>query len=316
MIPGIWFEMEVCGEKATAFDMGDHFLKRDGIPITVAKRRFWDFRDPFVVAYLQEKVIDFLVSHGIGYLKLDYNDSLGIGCDGAESLGEGLRQQMVAVQRFIRRIQEAVPNIVMENCASGGHRLEPSMLALTSMSSFSDAHECAEIPIIAANLHRVMLPRQSQIWAVLRKADTPQRLVYSLANTMIGRMCLSGDIHDLNEEQWRIVDEGVDFYKKAAPVIREGKTRRYGTPVRTYRHPQGWQGIVRYADNGSRVLVVIHRFAASSSEWIQVPIPEGERYDIADVFADGRPAIRRTHDQLSCRLDDDFSAVCVRLQQS
>ena len=120
MIPGIWFEMEVCGEKATAFDMGDHFLKRDGIPITVAKRRFWDFRDPFVVAYLQEKVIDFLVSHGIGYLKLDYNDSLGIGCDGAESLGEGLRQQMVAVQRFIRRIQEAVPNIVMENCASGG----------------------------------------------------------------------------------------------------------------------------------------------------------------------------------------------------
>jgi len=315
MIPGIWFEMEVCGDKATAFSMADHFLKRDGIPITVAKRRFWDFRDPFVVSYLQEKVIDFLINHGIGYLKLDYNDSLGIGCDGAESLGEGLRQQMAAVQAFIRQIQASVPNIVIENCASGGHRLEPSTLALTSMSSFSDAHECAEIPIIAANLHRVMLPRQSQIWAVLRKSDSPQRLVYSLANTMLGRMCLSGDIHDLNEEQWRIVDQGMHFYKQVASVIREGKTRRYGTAIRSYRHPQGWQGIVRYADNGTQVLVIIHRFAATSSEWMEVPISEADRYDIAEVFADGSPDIQRGHDQLSCRLDEDFSAVCILLQQ-
>lgn len=72
---------------------------------------------------------------------------------------------------------------------------------------------------------------------------------------------------------------------------------------------------VRHADDGSQILVVIHRFAASSSEWIEVPTPEGEHYEIADVFADGHPDIRRTHDQLSCRLDDDFSAMCVLLQQ-
>ncbi len=41
------------------------------------------------------------------------------------------------------------------------------MLGRTAMSSFSDAHALAEIPLIAANLHRLMLPRQSQIWAVL-----------------------------------------------------------------------------------------------------------------------------------------------------
>src|SRR4029078_7889883 len=106
-----------------------------------------------------------------GYLKVDYNNSIGIGCDGAESLGEVLRQQMAAVQSFFRMIREEVPELVMENCASVGHRLEPSMLALTSMSSFSDAHECAEIPIIAANVQRALLPRQNQIWVGIAAAD-------------------------------------------------------------------------------------------------------------------------------------------------
>lgn len=151
-----------------------------------------DLRKPEVIGYLTEKVIDFLKKYGFGYLKIDYNDTVGIGCDGAESLGEGLRQQVLASQEFIRKIQREIPDLVIENCASGGHRLEPSMLAITSMSSFSDAHECLEIPIIAANLHRAILPRQSQIWAVLRKTDSARRLYYSIVNTFLGRMCLSG----------------------------------------------------------------------------------------------------------------------------
>ena len=47
------------------------------------------------------------------------------------------------------------------------------MLHRTSMSSFSDAHETPEIPIVAAALHRLMLPRQSQIWAVLHADGQP-----------------------------------------------------------------------------------------------------------------------------------------------
>ena len=43
-----------------------------------------------------------------------------------------------------------------ELCASGDHRLEPGMLGLFDFASLSDAHECTAIPIVAANLHRVM----------------------------------------------------------------------------------------------------------------------------------------------------------------
>ena len=139
--------------------------------------------DPWVNQYLTEHVIEFLKKYGFEYMKMDYNDTVGMGCDGYESIGEGLRQNMAAAREFVEKVKKEIPGIVLENCASGGHRLEPGYMALTSMASFSDAHECVEIPVIAANLHRVILPRQSQIWAVIRKNRfTEKDFIFSCSN--------------------------------------------------------------------------------------------------------------------------------------
>jgi len=205
LIPGLWFEMETVGSTSTAFSLTDRLLQRDGIPITVGTGRFWDLTDERAVDHLSRHVIDLLQECGFGYLKVDYNETIGIGSDHPDDgLGEGLRRQVLASYAFFDRIRARLPQLVIENCSSGGHRLEPSMLQRTAMSSFSDAHELMEIPVIAANLHRLMLPRQSQIWAVLHAADSPQRIVYSLAATFLGRMCLSGDVLDLDEDQWAL----------------------------------------------------------------------------------------------------------------
>jgi hypothetical protein len=40
--------METVGENSTSFSLTDHLLKRDGIPVTVRHRRFWDLNDPAV----------------------------------------------------------------------------------------------------------------------------------------------------------------------------------------------------------------------------------------------------------------------------
>jgi alpha-galactosidase len=176
LIPGLWFEMETVGDASTAFSLVDHLLKRDGIPISVRHRRFWDLNDAFAIDYLSDRMVALLERCGFGYLKVDYNETIGIGCDHPDGLGEGLRRHTEGVYRFFDRIRQRSPDLVIENCSSGGHRLEPSMLARTAMSSFSDAHELLEIPIIAANLHRLMRPRQSQIWAVLHASDDEHRL--------------------------------------------------------------------------------------------------------------------------------------------
>lgn len=261
MIPGLWYEMESVASGSRHYDEAEHLLKKDGVPLTVGGRRFWDMEDPWVIDYLSDKVIRLLRECGFGYLKVDYNDTIGMGCDDEDSLGEGLRKKVQASQRFFEKIREEIPGIVIENCSSGGHRLEPSMMQLVSQASFSDAHETKAIPLIAANMHRGILPQQSQIWAVLRAEDSKERIYYSMAATFFGRMCLSGDIYDLNETQWQLVEEGIAFYNRVSDIIRDGMTVRCDYSTTQYNEPIGSQLVIRRLKN--RNLAIYHRFSDS-----------------------------------------------------
>lgn len=263
MIPGLWFEPESVGRLSKHWDNTEHLLKKDGVVLTVGDKRFWDMSDPWVKEYLSNVVIKTLKECGFGYIKIDYNDTIGIGCDGAESPGEGLRQSVRATQEFFKKIKGEIPDIVIENCSSGGHRLEPSMMELVSQASFSDAHETTAIPIIAANMHRVIKPSQSQIWAVMRGADSNNRIYYSIISTFFGRMCLSGDIYELTDKQWSIMEEGMDFYREAAGIIKSGTTVKCENHVKSYNKPEGEQIVIRKYEN--KLLVIAHRFENSNN---------------------------------------------------
>lgn len=274
MIPGLWYEMEVVGKDSDSFKNEDMLLKRDGIPIQTMFRRFFDMRKPEVIDFLTQRVIDNLKDNGFGYLKVDYNDNLGIGCDGAESLGEALRQNMQASIGFFKKIREEIPDIVIENCSSGGHRLEPSVQAVTSMASFSDAHEWQAIPVIAANVTRAILPAQSQIWAVLRAKDDEKRLYYSLSNTFLGRMCLSGDMSTISDEQFEIADKAIAYYKKCADIIKNGRNYRLGPYQDSYNDLKGWQAVVRVSEDRKKCMAVVNTFAIKEDTSITFELPE------------------------------------------
>ena len=313
MIPGIWFEIETVGSASQAYGREEHLLHKDGKVLTSYFRRFWDMRDPWTEQYLMERVVGTLKKYRFGYMKIDYNETIGIGCDGAESLGEGLRQNMEASMRFFDNIKREVPGIVLENCASGGHRLEPSLMAKMSMASFSDAHECKEIPIIAANLHRVIHPAQSQIWAVVRKDDSAKRLVYSMANTFLGRMCISGDVTALTEAQWEIIKEGMDFYKQIVPIIKDGQSYRYGERIRSVRHPEGWQAVVRTGAAGG-AYAVVHMFGGELPEEILVKLPVGTAEKIDRIYANREVKIQIEDGILKFRPEENDMAVALILR--
>lgn len=316
MKAGIWFEIDNVGEKAEGYQKTEHLLSRNGVPLTTSMRRFWDMRQDWVQDYLEERVIGTLEKCGFTYMKMDYNDTIGAGCDGAESLGEGLRQNMEASLAFIRKVKERIPDIILENCSSGGHKLEPLMMSECSMASFSDAHECEEIPIIAASLHRVILPRQSQIWAVIRKEDSLKRIAYSVANTFLGRMCLSGDVTKLTDAQWEVIDRGIVFYKKAASIIKDGFSRLYGPKVLNYRHPTGWQCLVRTGggvehEKTDGLLAVFHSFNGEHEGALEVPLPTDGEYRIETVYSDADADISVKKGRLICYIPEDMRAVAV-----
>lgn len=310
MIPGIWFEFEVTTDGSKMFKPEYDYmhLKRDGRVIKSNDiRSYWDFRREDVRAYLKEKVIDFLKNNGFGYIKVDYNRNIGRYIDNADFGAEALRQHMNEVRDFFAQIKKEIPGIIIENCASGGHRLEPSMIGVSAVSSFSDAHEAIEIPYIAANLHRLMLPAQSLIWSVLHKEDSTDRIIYSLAATFLGRICLSGDIDSLSDEQRRILHKAVDFYKKLDNVIIDGSTHIYGNRGRNTRYPKGTQAVLRKTDK--EILVVCHAYE-NPGEKIEIEIPTG--FKIYDAF--NMKNIELLNGKLVINKMDSFTAEAVLLK--
>ncbi|MBR4574457.1 MAG: alpha-galactosidase [Lachnospiraceae bacterium] len=310
MKAGIWFELEVVG-KDSARASDPHLLTRDGKIIISGTRRFWDMRSEWVNDYLGTKVIDFLKDNGFEYIKIDYNDTIGIGCDGAESVGEGLRQTVEATKEFFGMIRRKVPGIAIEICSSGGHRLEPSFMELADYLSFSDAHEEREIPVIAADLQNLVLACKSQIWAVLRKDDEMKRIAYSICAGMFGVLCISGDVFELTKEKQDFANAGVEFYKTVSSVISDGFTHRYGPRQFSNRDLKGYQATVRFGRSGG-ALVIVHAFEHDGAQIVTVPLDR--QYDIAGIYGYGDHRVRITDTFLSMEFDESFDAVAVYLK--
>ena len=261
LIPGIWYEFENVGSVSKAYNETDHVLKRDAYPVTVGARRFWDMRQKWVWDYLDKNFLGLLKECQMGYLKVDYNENIGQGVDGennGNSMGENLRQCILKSQDYFRHIAKEMPDLVIENCASGGHRLEPSMMELVSQASFSDAHEAKDIPLVAANLHRLIRPEQSQIWAVLRADADIHRINFVLTSGFLGRLCLSGEIFDLADDKWQQALLAIKFYGKVAHIIKNGITTKIETNVKDYLNPKGYQIVLREYKN--EALLIVHTF--------------------------------------------------------
>ncbi len=72
-------------------------------PKSQARAGSGNFRDPWVHAYLADRVIRLLRENNFGYLKIDYNETIGRGCDGNGAPGEGLRQHLHECGRLSSR---------------------------------------------------------------------------------------------------------------------------------------------------------------------------------------------------------------------
>lgn len=296
-IPGIWMEWECIQEGARLFapEYDDMMLQKNGEPLcgsinNVCPERYLDMRKPEVWNYAAEAIIGFLKENGFGYLKVDYNSNAGIGCDGADSPGEGIRRQMEAVYRFYQKIKEEIPDIVIENCASGGSRMEPMMTGVTAVTSFSDAHESFEIPVVAANLHYLLPPRQSLVWSVLRPEFDEKHMRYLISSVFLGRVCWSGDFAKLSPEQMEPVRRAEELYDEVSDIIKDGKSRIYRTDEINCRCLTGTQAVLRVSAEGDRALLVYHAFEEPKE--LTIPIPKGMKvvkslYGTDEVMTEG-----------------------------
>lgn len=316
-VPGIWYEFEATGEKAVCFgpQYDDIKVKKDGHVvvghvINGRSESFLDMTNPKAIERLDRVCIGNLKEWGFGYLKVDYNASIGLGCDGFESPGEGVRRQMVETREYFRKIKREIPDIIIENCASGGCRLEPSMMDITAMSSCSDTHEVLEIPIVAGGLHYLIPPRQSQVWCSLQRFYDDNRTRYIIAGGFLGRLCWSGKLLELSDEQYKMMTDAERLYIKVSHIIKRGNSYIFATDRASYGHPSGTQIVARYTEDESELLCVLH----SMHECKDFEIPLRGEYEIVEtLYPDGGIAV--CGDRLSVKGQSDISGNVIHLRR-
>ena len=222
MIPGIWLEPEVMGIDCPALKYFDDscFFVRHGKRVIDHGRYHFDFRNKKVTEYLNN-VVDRLISeYNIQYFKFDYNIDGGVGTEiDSDSFGDGLMKHQKAYLDWVDGLYERHPGLIIENCASGGMRMDSESLRHFSLQSLSDAASYELTAVIAAMSSTAVIPEQAQVWVLPMKEHTDSEIAFSMVSAMFRRPVLSAEIPFLSEEQFEIVKHGVEFYKSVRNEI-------------------------------------------------------------------------------------------------
>ncbi len=216
MVPGLWLEPEVAGAKSVLAQRPDNwFLMRHGKRVFKNSRLLLDFRNPEVRSYLDQVIARLVNEYGIGYIKMDYNvDSLQGTELNADSFGQGLLEHNRAQLAWLDGILNRYPELVVENCGSGGGRMDYAMLSRLQIQSMTDQENYLKLPAILVGASAAVLPEQLAIWSYpLANADADQAS-FNMVTAMMCRIHQSGNLDSLSPEAAAQVAAGIRIYKE------------------------------------------------------------------------------------------------------
>ncbi|MGP4045150.1 glycoside hydrolase family 36 protein [Streptomyces sp. 2A115] len=214
MVPGLWLEPEVVGVRSpVARELpAEAFLCHEGgIRVTEQGRHQLDLTHPAARAHLDRTVDRIVGEWGVGYLKLDYNITTS---------APGLLDHSRAWLSWLTSVLDRHHSLVVENCASGGMRMDGASLAVAQLQSTSDQQDPLRYPPIAASAPTAVPPEQGAVWAYPQPSFTDAEISFTLGSALLGRVHLSGHLDKMTDSQLSLVRDGVAVYKAIRGDLR------------------------------------------------------------------------------------------------
>ncbi|RUS49064.1 glycoside hydrolase family 36 protein [Cohnella sp. AR92] len=316
MIPGLWLELEVMGIRSPKLAEADDswFFKRHGKRVKDRSRYQLDYRNPAVIAHANEVIRRLVEDYGVGYIKMDYNINAGIGTEtDSDSFGDGLLQHNRAYLAWLDGIFAKYPDLVIENCSSGGMRMDYAMLSRHSIQSTSDQEDYAKYAAIAASSPSALTPEQSAIWSYPLREGDDEEVIFNMVNALLLRVHQSGHVAELSPRRRALVKEALDYYKTIRGDIRES------LPFWPLGLPKSEDDWVSFGlRNGDRVYVAVWRIRGPESE-IALPLPQLAGTELSARIAypaenDSSVAWNREIGELKVKLPREKTARLIELR--
>ena len=264
MIPGLWLEIEVMGILCPlAKDLPDNwFFCKNGKRVIDNSRYQLDFRNPEVVEFANKIMKRLVEEYGVGYIKMDYNINAGVGTDvNSDSCGEGLLGHNRAYIAWLGGIFKKYPKLVIENCSSGGGRMDYAMLSQHSAQSNSDQENYRLNGVISAASVTAVTPEQCLAWSYpLENSDT-EETAFNMINSMLLRILQSGRITEIDAENLDLIAEAIKIYKSYRNEIPKA------LPFWPIGIPKIHDGFIAYGLNlGNKAYMAVWRLDSEESE--------------------------------------------------
>ncbi|KAH7166552.1 putative Melibiase subfamily [Dactylonectria macrodidyma] len=216
MVPGLWVEPEVMGIKCPVAETlpDEVFFQRNGHRLIEHGRYQLDYRHPVVITRMNDIIGNLVREYGVGYFKFDYNIDITQGTDvDSSSPGDGLLEHNRAYLAWVNGLFDLFPGLIIENCSSGGQRMDYAMLATHPLQSTSDQEDPVLYCAIAAAAPTAVCPEQSASWAYPQPNWSDELNAFTLVNGLLGRIHLSGTLAELSRHQSELVCDAMSVYK-------------------------------------------------------------------------------------------------------
>lgn len=227
---GIWFEPEMISPDSDLYRAHpDWAIQLSGRKPTQARQQYvLDLSRKEIRDYVYESVANILRCANIAYVKWDMNRQL---CDlgssflSDDSQDELLHRYVLGVYELQERITTEFPQLLLENCCSGGGRFDPGMLYYSPQIWCSDDTDAIERLHIQEGT--ALLYPLSTMGAHV--SDCPNHMTYrTVPFETRGHVALSGtfgyelDVTKISKEDRALIPEQIKLYHKYQHLIQAG----------------------------------------------------------------------------------------------
>ena len=159
---GLWLEPErALGKTAIVREHPEYFLDTP-----LGSSYFLDFSNPEACRYMTELTLSLIKRYGIELLKFDFNASLP-----HDPKGRAFLDYHRGYRAYLAAIRAAYPDLYLECCAGGGHRMDLANYTLFDGFWFTDNQSPYDGLTILSGTVRRLPPAAIERWGVMTEAD-------------------------------------------------------------------------------------------------------------------------------------------------
>ena len=288
---GIWIEPEMVNEDSELFRAHPdwRFQLPNRKPGALRQQYVLDLTRQEVWDGVYNQIHDTLSSANIAYVKWDMNRYLSDvgsmkvkpGCQ-----GQLLHRYVLAVYRMQERLLEDFPDLLLENCSSGGARFDAGMLFFSPQIWTSDDTDAIErlsiqegtalvFPLSTMGAHVSVCPNQQ----TGRSVPFDTRAKVAMAGTFGYEM----DVRNMDPEEKALIPGQVELFRRVHPVVREGDYYRIAS-FRENHSSDCWMVVTK--DRSLAYMTYIQVLAAPNRPGVKVRMQGLDPEAVYEVVCD------------------------------